>query len=74
MTAEARLGQDEACRFLTVLTNTAQLIGYLQISELREMIKGFEEQDVQGGGMGAVDLPLWGRLQERVKSREGRAD
>lgn len=74
MTAEARLGQEEASRFLTVLTNTAQLMGYLEIGALREMITGFEQQGVQGGGMGAVDLPLWGRLQERVNSREGRAD
>lgn len=68
MAADGRLGLDEASRFITILTNTAQLRGYLQIGELRTMIKEFEKQGVSGNATGTVPLPTWGRLSNRLKS------
>ena len=61
------MGLDEASRVLSVATNTANLVGYLRIGELRDMMDGFEKQSGQGGSAEKVVLPIWGRLQERMK-------
>lgn len=68
MAAAGRMELETANRVLTMLTNTASLLGYQRIGELREMIKEFEQQSVQGkaAGVGSM-LPMWGRLSERMK-------
>ena len=42
MVAEGSIGLEEASRFLTAVTNTANLVGYQRIGEVREMIEAFE--------------------------------
>ena len=64
MVAEGLLGLDEASRFMTILTNCGQLLGYPKIDELRMMIEEFEKQGTNGAITRAVPLPSWGRLSE----------
>lgn len=65
MALSGEIGLDEGSRLQTVLSNTATLLGYRRIDELRDMIEMFEQQ---GGPKAIVELPLWGRLQERLKN------
>ncbi|MEO9778620.1 MAG: hypothetical protein ABJH07_00775 [Sedimentitalea sp.] len=69
MAADGRLGLDAANRFQTILTNTAHLVGYLQIGEPKEQLDAFEKQGKQSGDAGSVAYPMWGRLAERRNER-----
>lgn len=65
MAADGHLGLEETGRLLTILTNCAQLRGYLGIGELREMIVEFEQQGSQGKAAAKVDYPKWGNFQPK---------
>lgn len=68
MAAAGRMELETASRVLTILTNTANLLGYHRIGELREMVEEFEQQGAQGvAGVPAAMVPIWGRLEERMK-------
>ena len=67
MAAEGRLGLDEANRFTTILANTANLLGYKRIGELREMIEEFEKPPVERRVSEGVMFPKWGGISERGK-------
>lgn len=67
MATTGRMGLETANRVLTILTNTASLLGYQRIGELREMVEEFEKQGARGEAAGTVPLPIWGRLAERMK-------
>ena len=59
MTAEGLLGLNEARRFLTILTNTAQLRGYLEVDALRSMVKELETSTRSHERAQTIDLPKW---------------
>lgn len=63
MVADGLLGLDAANRFMTILTNCAQLRGYLELKELREMVEEFEKEPAKRLPLSeGVVFPTWGNL------------